>query len=134
MQVAAGLIQAIACSLPELAPSDDEAMLAWSSIPGRSAKAPYLRTGWSTGKARACSTLQELVELAVDLWLALDVGLCNEDAVTHHMPDIAEGSEVVEGVGVGHDHVCVLAGLERAGHIVDACYLRVAERGAIEGK
>lgn len=90
--------------------------------------------GLVDGKARACSTLQELVELAVDLWLAFDVGLCNEDAVTHHMPDIAEGGEVVEGVGVGHDHVCVLAGLERAGHIVDACYLRVAERGAIEGK
>ena len=49
-------------------------------------------------------------------------------------PDAARPADPPAGFRARHDEVCALAGRDRAGHLVNACQLRVAQGGGVEGK
>ena len=58
----------------------------------------------------------------------------DENAVAHDVFDRAKRAKVFERIFRGHDHVGVLAHLERSRQPADACHLRVDQRRAVKRK
>ena len=53
-------------------------------------------------------------------------------AAADHQLQMLQGPQILQRVFARHDEVCALAGRDRAGHLANACQLRVAQGGGVE--
>ena len=68
------------------------------------------------------------------LFSALGGGVLHGAAAADHQLQVLQGPQILQRVFARHDEVCALAGRDRAGHLANACQLRVAQGGGVEGK
>ena len=68
----------------------------------------------------------------VYLFSALGGGVLHGAAAADHQLQMLQGPQILQRVFARHDEVCALAGRDRAGHLANACQLRVAQGGGVE--
>ena len=63
------------------------------------------------------TVLKELIELALNVLIFLDLGLADKVSPRHDHLHVAKSLEIVDRVRVGNDQIGVLTGLDSAGDI-----------------
>ena len=76
--------------------------------------------------------LKELIKLALNVLIFLDLGLADKVSPRHDHLHVAKSLEIVDRVRVGDDKIGALAGLDGAGDIINMRYLRVSLRCGVE--
>lgn len=69
------------------------------------------------------------VQQGVYLFSALGGGVLHGAAAADHQLQMLQGPQILQRVFARHDEVCAFAGRDRAGHLANACQLRVAQGG-----
>ena len=72
------------------------------------------------------------VQQGVSLFSALGGEVLHGAAAADHQLQMLQGPQILQRVFARHDEVCALAGRDRAGHLANACQLRVAQGGGVE--